>query len=496
MAKSKILIVDDNLIARNVVKGILTHSQHSEDYELSFATNGMEAIEKAAELTPDLIILDVMMPDLDGFEVCRYLRDVPRLAEVPIVLVTALDDKDSRLEGINAGADDFITKPVDEAELIARVHTIIRLNRYRRLHAERARFEWVIAQSEDGYVVINDQDQVLYANHQAFVFFGSDPQEERPLGNFLDLVRKQYKYEPAQDWQSWPLGQMNIGYLVRPETALANAFWIQITKHEYIVGSEIQYLVRMQNVTQQMNTQRDMQTFRSTVMHKLRTPLTVLLTSLQLLEMDADKMTPEMVEAMSYISQSANNLESDVEDMLKFLQAPMVVRSGELGGGFCLESLDLLTSQIYQRLELNSLQVICPESLKSFHLKLSEEAMEWLLWEILENAKKFHPQQLPNVEIVITSSNENKISIKISDDGVLLSPEQISQAWLPFYQGEKDFTGSVKGMGLGLSTIAALVWEAGGNCSLYNREYGPGVVVALTIPISSSVEERNGTNGF
>jgi putative nucleotidyltransferase with HDIG domain len=109
----------------------------AEEYQLAFACNGPEALEQAAALNPDLILLDVMMPGMDGFEVCRRIRATPALAEVPLILITALDDRDSRIQGIEAGADDFIAKPYDRRELRARVRTITRLNRYQRLLAER-----------------------------------------------------------------------------------------------------------------------------------------------------------------------------------------------------------------------------------------------------------------------------------------------------------------------------------------------------------------------
>ncbi|MDM8563671.1 diguanylate cyclase [Candidatus Marithioploca araucensis] len=127
--KSTILIVDDELVSRYTVEVLLT----SEGYDLIFAENGREALEQAVEIIPDLMLLDVMMPGMDGFEVCRRLRADPRLAELPIVMVTALDDRDSRLRGIEVGADDFMSKPFDRAELRARIRTITRLNRYRRL---------------------------------------------------------------------------------------------------------------------------------------------------------------------------------------------------------------------------------------------------------------------------------------------------------------------------------------------------------------------------
>ncbi|MEI6778166.1 MAG: HD domain-containing phosphohydrolase [Chloroflexales bacterium] len=128
-----LLIVDDQSRGREVLASVLA----PEGYRLIFAANGIEAINAAQNVIPDLVLLDVMMPDMDGFEVCRRLRADPDLALVPIFLVTALDDQASLLRGIDAGADDFVTKPFNRAELRARVRTITRLNRFRTLLDER-----------------------------------------------------------------------------------------------------------------------------------------------------------------------------------------------------------------------------------------------------------------------------------------------------------------------------------------------------------------------
>src|SRR6185503_6672559 len=99
--------------------------------------------------SPDVVLLDVVMPGLDGFEVCRQLGANPALRQVPIVLLTALEGRDSRLRGLAAGADEFLNKPVDPIELRMRIRTITQLNRFRQLCDERARFEAAVAHSPD-----------------------------------------------------------------------------------------------------------------------------------------------------------------------------------------------------------------------------------------------------------------------------------------------------------------------------------------------------------
>jgi signal transduction histidine kinase len=144
-----VLIVDEDPTAREALVAIL----EGEGYELQQAKDGRQALHILQQLQPDLILLDVMMPALDGFEVCRRIRATPTLAEVPIILLTALDDRDSLLRGIESGADDFLTKPPDRRELVARVRTITRLNRYRTLMEQRENIrrmaEHVVAAQEE-----------------------------------------------------------------------------------------------------------------------------------------------------------------------------------------------------------------------------------------------------------------------------------------------------------------------------------------------------------
>jgi DNA-binding response OmpR family regulator len=122
-ARSKILIVDDEPFNVDYLE------QELEDlgYETVSATNGQEALEKVAAEAPDLILLDVMMPVMDGFTVCRILKDHEETRLIPIIIMTALDAVADRVKGIKAGADDFLTKPVHEEELLARIDTALKL---------------------------------------------------------------------------------------------------------------------------------------------------------------------------------------------------------------------------------------------------------------------------------------------------------------------------------------------------------------------------------
>jgi len=133
----RILVIDDESIARITIDALLS----SENYEMYFAENGEDGIAIASEIQPDIILLDVMMPGMNGFETCRKIRSMIALAEVPILLVTALDDRESRMAGLQAGADDFITKPYDIFELQVRIQNMTRLNRYRLLTEQRHEME-------------------------------------------------------------------------------------------------------------------------------------------------------------------------------------------------------------------------------------------------------------------------------------------------------------------------------------------------------------------
>ena len=120
---ARVLVVDDILSNVKLLEAKLS----AEYFDVVTAFNGLECLAKVAEAAPDIVLLDVMMPGMDGFEVCRRIKSDPKTAHVPVVMVTALDQPSDRVAGLEAGADDFLTKPVDDAALFARVRSLVRL---------------------------------------------------------------------------------------------------------------------------------------------------------------------------------------------------------------------------------------------------------------------------------------------------------------------------------------------------------------------------------
>ncbi len=121
MSKARLLIVEDDLDIANMLKIYFT----GQNFEVDLAPRGMMALEKTRQNLPHLIVLDIMLPDIDGFEVCRHLRTNTRTSHVPIIFLTQKDERSDRLQGLELGADDYITKPFDIEELKLRVQRAI-----------------------------------------------------------------------------------------------------------------------------------------------------------------------------------------------------------------------------------------------------------------------------------------------------------------------------------------------------------------------------------
>ncbi len=124
MSEAKhILVVDDTPHNIKLLVDLLS----AKGYQVKSASSGPQALASIAEETPDLVLLDVIMPEMTGYEVCKQIRENPKTAALPVVLVTSLDPREEKVRGLEVGADDFLTKPINQPELLARVRTLLRV---------------------------------------------------------------------------------------------------------------------------------------------------------------------------------------------------------------------------------------------------------------------------------------------------------------------------------------------------------------------------------
>lgn len=173
----KVLVVDDHPASRMTAVALLS----VEGYDVFEAESGPVAIDRVSQIDPDLILLDVMMPGMDGFEVCRRLKQDELTRLIPVVFITALNDRRSRIKGIEAGGDDFLTKPFDHLELAARVKSLVRQKRLNEDldHAEQVLFS--IARA------VESRDPNTGDHCERLITFG------KAFGEFLNMSRPQLR---------------------------------------------------------------------------------------------------------------------------------------------------------------------------------------------------------------------------------------------------------------------------------------------------------------
>jgi diguanylate cyclase (GGDEF)-like protein len=161
-SSARILIVDDHEDNVELLKARL----EARGYQTETATNGQQALDQVAANPPDLMLLDVMMPEVDGIEVARRIKANPRLPFIPIIMQTALDATESKVEGLDAGADDYITKPINFAELEARVNSLLRI---KALQEDLAQRERQLAEMNDRLRHISQTDALTDLDNRRYV---------------------------------------------------------------------------------------------------------------------------------------------------------------------------------------------------------------------------------------------------------------------------------------------------------------------------------------
>ena len=186
---ARVLVVDD--LEPNVK--LLEAKLRAEYFDVLSANSGQEAVDKAREEKPDIILLDVMMPGMDGFEACKIIKSDPETAHIPIVMITALDQQADRVAGLSAGADDFLTKPVEDVALFARVRGLSRL----KMMTDELRMRYATSK---GLGVVDQiditYDDSAFDNARIFIIDDREDQVERIRAGLGDGFQISVEYDP------------------------------------------------------------------------------------------------------------------------------------------------------------------------------------------------------------------------------------------------------------------------------------------------------------
>ncbi|HOU11983.1 MAG TPA: ATP-binding protein [Anaerolineae bacterium] len=447
---------------------------------------------------------------------------------VPVIFSGTLDSMADREKAFALGGMDYLAKPFQAAEVLARVEHHLTLQRLQQqltaqevriqaeiasrqdaeaalraaheilnrrmtestatLRASEAMFRYLLGRVNDGYVIVDEEERILYANINAQVYLGLGREIDRTAPPaFMDIVKQQYLCEPQAAWALWPK-KMFINkapvplYLVRPETPVDKAFWLQVEMLDIAAGLDMQAgrIICLKDITEKTALQEELNRFHSVIAHKLRTPLVPIYTGLTFLIEQIETMSrDDILMFVQNAAEGAEHLYTEIEEIVRYLGAPRIATPD---AAFPLANFAALIANISGDLLLPDVTVTVAESLQNQHLALSQWSLEVILWEVLENAQKFHPRNLPVITIDVAPVGVQQVRIQVWDDGLTLSPEQLVRMWMPYYQVDKFTTGQVAGMGLGLSMVATQVWSVGGTCRSFNREDGPGIVIEFVLP--------------
>jgi PAS domain S-box-containing protein len=497
-APPKILIVDDHAANRDTLIALL----EGEPFDLLQAESGAEALRLATAELPDLILLDVMMPGMDVFEVCRRLRTQPATAEVPVILVTALDDQASRLAGIEAGADDFISKPFNRAELRARVRTITRLNRYARLHREQAKVQLadrrireqaaLIDLDPDAIIVLDSHHQIHEWNRGAEQLYGWSAAEAvgRSLADVVSTSPDDALAIAAQEARQ--TGQWRGDLTMRSRDG---ARLIVESRWTYVADTPPRTLIIDRDVTEKRDHEaRWLRAQRldclgglaSGIVHDLNNVLSPILMAAELLRSDlSDPDAPRWVEM---IHGDAQRCAAMVRQILAFVRGSDAQR-GSVQVRHLLADLHRMIAQTFPA--TIDCQVDSDADLWPVSADLTQ--LYQVLLNLAVNARDAMPRggrlriearnttvDAAHTQITPDAAAGPHVMISVADDGEGIPPEVAERIFEPFFTTKPVGSGT----GLGLATVQQVVRAHGGFLELRSHP-GEGTQFTVYLPAAS-----------
>jgi PAS domain S-box-containing protein len=543
--KAQILIVDDYPTNIKVLSDLLIEY----GFEVLIARDGENALQKLQRISPDIILLDVLMPGIDGFETCRRIKEQETTQDIPIIFMTALADPVDKIKGLTMGAVDYITKPFQQDEVLARVNTHLKLRRLtKQLEEQNARLqeearsrqlaELALRSSEEKFakafrsnpgpmmILSLPEGRFLEVNQNFCKILDYPPEEvlgktlndlnlccgQEDCDRFLALIQERgmvHNYECPFYSRSGDIRTL----LISAEVIRVGVFpcilamMLDITSCKQ-AAEELRLAKASADVANQAKSQ-----FLATISHELRTPLNTILGYTQLISRDAT-LSVDQQEHLSIISQSSEHLLVLINDVLEMSK----IESGHITiyeVDFNLSSLlDALYEMLKPRVEGKDLKLIveqAPDVPK--YIRTDATKLRQVLLNILSNGIKFtesgkvtlsvKTKEPQNSNLKIQTSTQQDQSrddvelklqtlvFEVADTGLGIAPDEIEMLFDPFVQTDTGQR-SQEGTGLGLPISQRFIQIMGGTITVQSTvNVGSVFTVELPVALANPPEHKS-----
>jgi signal transduction histidine kinase/DNA-binding response OmpR family regulator len=493
-ALTHILVADDNADMRDYVVRLLR-----ERWRVTAVADGQQALEHARRERPDLVLTDVMMPNLDGFGLLRELRADEATRALPVIMLSARAGEESRVEGLEAGVDDYLVKPFSARELLARVATHLQIARLRaEAQTERARLHEIFMQAPTPVAVLTGPELVFEVANRPFCqmvgrgeLVGSklrDAFREPTAAVVISGLENAYRAGETLHVteQHVPLlrdGQLRDGYysyVVKPLLgANGKSNGLVVVANE--VTESVQARQRIDDLRQTAErANRAKDEFLSTLSHELRTPLNAIVGWSQLMR-TGSVPPPQVPRALETIERNARIQARLVEDMLdlsRIEQGKLVISVGPL------EMVRVVEAAIDALRPAADAKQIRLQPVLDSHATIVGDAdrLQQVAWNLLSNAIKFTPRA-GRVQIRLRRER-SFVELAIADTGQGIDPQFLPHVFDRFRQGDQTFTRQAGGLGLGLAIVRALVELHGGEITAQSDGPEQGATFTVRLPVA------------